>query len=52
MKVHILTKSAYYVRIAKVKNRVISASPKIQFNNKNLKGIKLVKTIVECAGGV
>ena len=50
MKLHILTKNVYYVRISKVKNRVISTFPKIQFNNKNLKRYK-IKTIIECAGG-
>jgi hypothetical protein len=49
MKLHILTKSAYHVRITKGEKKV-STFHKIQLNNKNLKGIKLVMAIIERAG--
>jgi hypothetical protein len=49
MKLHILTKSTCFVRIAKGKKK--SNLPKIQLNNKNLIGIKLVMVIIERARG-
>ena len=51
MKLHILTKTIYFVRIAK-EEKHWSNFTKIQLNNKNLIGIKLVMAIIECAGGV